>query len=615
MGDSKPGAGHWGWTALLVLLACSVLAAAGGLASQVAAARRPVENVKPELHVVPFPGTPDASPASEIIFSRLKRSDLRSVAVRGSRSGFHSGRLSSLPAQAGMAFAPARAFTPGERVTVSAALNSPRAGTESGDPGATTLKWSFTIAVFHEMTVKHAVRHSADRNSTVPVAHFHSRTDLRPPQVRAGQNPDHRSGDIFITAQIGSYWAGKPIQGGPMILDSRGRLVWFRPVPNLITGDLQKQFYRGRQVLTWWQGRIPPDSGEDVIVDQSYRQVATVGGAEGYHPDLHEFQITPQGTALVVADAPVTANLTSVGGARHGIVLDCVIQELDIRTGRLVWEWHALGHIPLADSYVSPPARSGVYDAFHLNSIQQLPGHRLLISVRNTWSLYEIDERTGHIIWRLGGKHSSFTMEPGTRFEEQHDARLAGSTLTLFDDADPPQEEPQSSAMLLRIDPANMTVSLAARYTHSPPLLSDGAGSTQVLPNGDVFVGWGGQPHFSEYSSSGRQIFDASLPLAMVAYRAYRFPWTGRPTTRPALAVTVSQSKATVYSSWNGATRVAAWRVLAGSTPGHLTAMAQEHRTGFETAIKLQTTPRYAAVRALDASGAVLGTSEIKATP
>jgi outer membrane protein assembly factor BamB len=465
------------------------------------------------------------------------------------------------------------------------------------------------------MTTTRDVRRSAGRYSTLPVAHFRSRPDLRPPLVRAGQDLDHRSGDIFITAQIGSYWAGKPIQGGPMILDSKGRLVWFRPVQNLITGDLQRQFYRGRWVLTWWQGQIPPDAGEDVIVDQSYHQVATVGGAEGYHPDLHEFQITPRGTALVVADAPVMANLTSVGGPRHGTVLDCVIQELDIRTGKLLWEWHALGHIPLGDSYLTPPVKSGVYDAFHLNSIQQLSGHRLLISARNTWALYEIDQRTGHIIWRLGGKRSSFAMGPGTRFEEQHDARLAGTTLSVFDDADPPQDEPQSSAKLLRIDPANMTVSLAARYTHSPPLLSDGAGSTQALPDGDVFVGWGGQPHFSEYSSSGQQIFDASLPLAIVSYRAYRFPWVGQPTTRPALGVTVSHNTDTVYSSWNGATRVAMWRVLGGSAAGHLTAIAQERGAGFETAVKLGATPRYVAVQALDSSGGVLGTSRARETP
>src|SRR5436305_11770736 len=83
------------------------------------------------LRVIPFPGTPDSSPSSQVIFSALAPSDLRSVTVVGSRSGRHRGRLQALPAAAGTSFVPAREFTPGETVHVTAVLSSPQAGTAS----------------------------------------------------------------------------------------------------------------------------------------------------------------------------------------------------------------------------------------------------------------------------------------------------------------------------------------------------------------------------------------------------------------------------------------------------------------------------------------------------
>jgi hypothetical protein len=366
-------------------------------------------------------------------------------------------------------------------------------------------------------------------------------------------------------------------------------------------------------VLTWWQGLDV--WGTDEIVNRSYRTVATVRGAEGYVPDLHEFQITPRGTALIDALAPVRANLTSVGGPKNGAVWDCLIQELDIKTGQLLWEWHSLGHIPLSASYSGKPNGSEPYDYCHLNSIQRLPGGDLLISDRNTWAVYKIDRATGQVIWSLGGKRSSFKMAPGTRFEWQHDARLHNDTLSLFDDADSPQEEPQSSAKVLRIDPRTMTVTLVRRYTHAPPLLASEAGSMQILPNHDVFVGWGGEPDFSEYAPGGRQIFSGMFALGVKSYRTFRSPWSGQPLTRPAMVLSTTAHRGVwVYASWNGATQVAAWRLEGGPTPKRLRALGRWSATGFETAMTLRVRPRYVSAQALDQAGKLLGSSSPRPT-
>jgi hypothetical protein len=570
-------------------------------------------SAQPGLHVIPFPGTPDASPLSEVIFSSLRPSDIRSVAVTGSSSGLHPGRVTTLPDGAGAAFVPSQPFTPGERVSVVAALQSKAAGRASGDPGSSLLRFSFTVGVAvpwngASADVSRTSRRAAGNGSTQS---FHSRPGLHPPILTTTSDPDTSSGDILLTPVA---FHPSSMQAGPMILDAQGRVLWFRPVHGYAT-NLEVQRYHGDPALTWWQrGRTV--EGQDMIVGRSYRTIAVVRAGYGYVADIHEFQLTPRGTALVDAYVPVKANLSSVGGPSNGPLLDCVIQEVDVKTGRVLWEWHALGHVPLSGSHLGPPKSSIPYDFFHLNSIQRLPGGNLLVSSRVTWSVYDIDRRTGKVIWTLGGRYSNFKMGAGANFEWQHDARLSSSNLlTVFDDASDgnSQEESQSSAKSIQLNMSTMTASLVRQFVHSPPLSSGAEGSTQVLPNGDVFVGWGNQPQFSEYAPGGKQIFNGSFPLGIRSYRAFRSPWSGQPLNRPALATSRSSSGVKLYASWNGATRVSAWRVLAGAKRGHLAATDQARKTGFETVLTLASRPRFVAVEALSAQGKVLGTSRVHA--
>ena len=65
----------------------------------------------------------------------------------------------------------------------------------------------------------------------------------------------------------------------------------------------------------------------------------------------------------------------------------------------------------------------------------------------------------------------------------------------------------------------------------------------------------------------------------------------------------------TAYASWNGATGVAAWRLLAGERPDALRAVASTRADGFETALRAASAGPHFAVQALDRSGATLGES------
>jgi hypothetical protein len=405
-----------------------------------------------------------------------------------------------------------------------------------------------------------------------------------------------------------------------MIFDNDGNLVWFHAVPaGEDAADFRTQSYRGATDLTWWQGRtliLGYGLGVGVIADSSYRTVATVKAGNGYQMDEHEFTVLPNGAALLTAYQPVAADLASVGGPASGAsAVDCVVQEVDIHTGLVMWEWHALGQIPLTDSYSKPPATAGGwYDYFHLNSAQALSGDSFVISARNTWAVYDISGHNGKIAWQLGGKRSSFTLGPGVPFAYQHNAQLStdGTELTLFDDEGAPPVKPPSRGEIIKLDVKAKTATLASQFVRaSGPLATGSQGNLQQLPGGNWMVGWGGLPNLTEFNSQGQIIYDAQLPTGEDSYRVYREQWSGQPATPPALAVVGGNA----YASWNGATAVASWELLAGPSASALATLITVPRNGFETAIAVppsrQLPGEQYQVEALSASGRVLASSAV----
>jgi hypothetical protein len=441
---------------------------------------------------------------------------------------------------------------------------------------------------------------------------FRSRPDLSPPAVEvATRAHDTAPGYIFVAPEEGGA-----AQGGSMILDDHGQVVWFRPLRGTQgrTMNFEVQTYKGRDVLTW--GETP---GEYVIFDASYREIARLHAGNGYSGDHHEFHISPQDTALITIYNLVPQDLTVVGGSKNGRAWQGIVQELDIESGEVLFEWRSIDHIALEETYVD--AREDHYqgiDYFHINSIDVDHDDNLLISARETSAVYKIDRNSGEVIWRLGGKKSDFEMAEGTRFAFQHDARRQpDSTISVFDngslvfDNGVPKAVEESRAIVLDVDERKMRASLVREYTHPDKMYADAAGNLQILANGDAFVGWGRALAISEFSREGKLLFDARLPPQNRSYRAFRFPWRGHPTDRPAVAAErISEDEVKVYASWNGATEVATWEVLTGQRPEGLEPLGSVPRYGFETAILALGAEPYVAVRARDASGRILGTSD-----
>jgi hypothetical protein len=449
--------------------------------------------------------------------------------------------------------------------------------------------------------------------------HFVSRPDLTPPRIAVvGHGLGADSRHVFLNAPYSG-----PGHGGTVLIDSHGELVWL----GANTADRHRltfsaQTYRGRAVLTWFEGLVVEGygRGELVVADSSYRTIQTINAASGVMTDFHEFVITPQDTALVTAYRTHRGlDLSGVGGPPSGVLLSGVAQEIDIATGRLLFEWDSINYVPVTETY-QQPQRSGdggdgserrPFNYFHINSLAIDQDGDLLVSSRNTWTVYKVSRQTGTIIWRMNGKKSDFTMGSGARFFWQHDARPHGDgVLTVFDNGALPAEEKQSRALILAVDTSAMHVTLTKAYVHPGRRMIAGAmGNAQLLPDGRMFVGWGTEPYFSEFAPDGRLLLDGSMSKGAPSYRAYTEHWAGRPAELPAAAARHRSGGATIYASWNGATDVAYWTVLAGTVSSSLTDIASARRTGFETPIAVRNTGPYFAVQPHDAAGHPLSRS------
>ena len=588
--------------ALLPVLGVALAVLAVGCASGEKTTTSGVEGAAvQDVAVYPLAGTPDASRLSEISFRDVKPDTLGEINVVGSKSGRHAGRLETHSDGRGASFVPAKAFAPGELVHVGAGV--PLVGERNG---------SITFRVARSPGHLRAQETFPD-NSTdkVPGTNdYLSRPDLHPPAVKVLKaSPDASPGYILMAPKSG------PGQNGPLILDGKGRIVWFHPLrKGFKSYDFRVAEYQGKPVLTWWQGNAPGayGGGTGLIVDSSYRVVATVKGASGYPPDIHEFRVTPQGTALVLAYVPVRWNLESIKGPAKGAALDSIVLELDIKTGHVLFEWHSLGHIPLVDSFSAYNPGMPI-DYTHLNSVSLDRDGNFLVSARNAWTVYKVDRRSGEILWRLGGKRSTFRLPRAARFVGQHDfTRALDGTYTLFDNGNvvPPPKR-ASRGLVFAVDPAAGSARIIRRLAQPHHLGTFSQGSVQVLENGHYVVGWGGgNPEVSEYGAAGQLLFDLRLVPKVESYRSYRFPWSGQPKSRPAVKVVNKNGRTVAYVSWNGATEVSDWQVLAGASADNLAVVARAPRRGFETAIALPGPAKLFAARAVSDAGKVLAASK-----
>lgn len=424
-------------------------------------------------------------------------------------------------------------------------------------------------------------------------------------------------------------------QIAPMMFNSDDlSLVWSDPSYKTTFG-VRVQEYNNSDYITFWRGAIKGagyGSGSYIMLDHNYNvaynlttKSLTVGG------DIHEIELTDNGTALMSAYEPMQYDLTAYN-IENGWLADSIFEEVDIATNDLIFSWRASEHIALNASYADPGA-TGIssdspYDFFHINSIEKDDSGNYLISARHTHGIYYINGTNGDIIWTMGGKDNDFEDKSdgqATNFAWQHDARWRNTDLTemtLFDNgaADWVKTENETRGLWLSIDYDDMSVTLKQDYISPEGILSISQGSVQVLSNGNVFMGYGSNGAFIEYTNDGKAIWDVQFGIignaSVQSYRAYKQNWQGFPGWNPSIAASGNGTdNTTVYMSWNGATEIKQWAVLASNSSSSLATgddlWKNVTKTGFETNITVGTNARYIRAAALDADGKVLGATGI----
>lgn len=460
-----------------------------------------------------------------------------------------------------------------------------------------------------------------------PVIMYHSAPELRAQRVcmNLGVTTHGTQPGTYLFVGPGDL----PDHTGVGIFRDNGELVWWQPAAAAKTVDTNVVHYRGKPYLAIWAGepdsRGPYGSETVSLYNEHYQRVGTITSGRPFGPDeidAHEFRITPQGNALFGIDDRVSTTFQG----RRVEAYQFVVQEVSlvagphgIHTGRVLFQWDSLDHVPLSDSYYPAPTGHEVWDYFHGNAIAQDTDGNLLVSARHTWGIYKINVRTGRIMWQVGGKGDARLSEPWCY---QHEIEALGhDRYSLFDDGGSgPGCESGSTAhpargLVFSVHSSGHStrVSLVHAFTHTPAIYPLCCGGMQLLPDGGALIDWGNAPEISEFAPDGGPRMD--LSLSKWSYRATRFAWTGEPLTRPAIAGRRTTVSTDVWASWNGSTQVVAWRVLAGANSAELSVVGSPTPIrGFETETILPSPYAYVAVQALGATGRVLSTSHPVAT-
>ncbi len=559
------------------------------------------------VDVSPAPQTDTANPRTQISFKGTPVTNIQDVSVEGSRTGYHYGHVYGYFQGDGGSFVPDKPFEEGERVVVRLVIGPPG--------GEHRTSYAFRVAHLYPTDGINGFPNPSAPSSFYQS--FVSAPELHPPLLTVtSPDRDPSAGDVMMTVGPG------PGQYGPLIYTPQGRLVWFNKLSDGLSAlNLSVQRYEGQNDLTYWQGHVLSlgfGEGEDIVMDPNYQKVTTVRAGNGYQSDLHDFQIAPDNVAYITVYNAMRCDLTPVEGARNGVIMDTAVQAVDMKTGLVRWEWHSLDHVAASESHAPVTSGATPWDWFHLNSIDVEPDGNVLISARSTWAAYQLEDGSGRILWRLGGTKSSFAMGAGTETAWQHDARMhADGTITMFDDGSNPRLHYQSRAVHVAIDTTNHTARLLRSYPHpTGALVADSQGNTQMLPNENLVVGWGAIPSVTELSKGGDILFDAHMSPGLSSYRVFRFPWAGHPLSLPSVSahVLVTGDSTAVFASWNGATEVASWRVLAGANPAALKPEASMPDSGFESSVIYpdafaKNKVEYVAVQALGSAGQLLATS------
>jgi hypothetical protein len=530
--------------------------------------------------------------------------------VRGSKSGLHEGQKILADDHKTVIFKPSTPFTPGEQVEIN--IGSLRLDWQTR---YRQLSYTFMVASNQQPG---SVGSSASPDSAPRSAfpNFLTLPQDIPHYSVSKKLPAAENSYIFVAP---FYWTKSTVGSYLLILNSRGQIVYYKSIAGDETAFDFKVQPNG--LLSYYSQK----DSTFYLMNSHYQVVDSYQAGNGYFADLHDFQLLPNGYALLMAYDKETVDMSKIvqGGKKDAAVTGLVIQKLD-PSKNVIFEWRSWDHVSYFDSTSSLTDQN--IDLVHGNALALANDGNLLLSSRNLSEVTKIDLGTGEVIWRLGGKANMFKFVNGQPFAYQHDVRqLPNGDITIFDNQGTTQDPAPSWGIEYKVDETNKTITEVWDYTHDPPVFATFMGNTQRLSNGNTFLSWGAPftkdsykfVSMTEVTPDNDILFELSFDQPYVSYRAFTFPWQGFPDTLPALAYKVDGNAITLGYSWNGATEVASYQVFGGDSPQSLSLIEERTKTDFETQSHFSGLPEgecYFQVAAMDKSGSEMARSKVIST-
>jgi hypothetical protein len=283
-------------------------------------------------------------------------------------------------------------------------------------------------------------------------------------------------------------------------------------------------------------------------MDSTHSVDETFQMKNGYIADFHDFQLLPNGHALLFGYdlQPVDMSGLVEGGRPDALVAGSIVQELDVYQN-VIFQWRSWDYYDILDTYNDVTQRQ--FDAIHINSVDVSPDGQLIVSALALGEITKINSLTGEIIWRLGGKNNQFTFINESEdhaplyFMFQHDVRtLDNGNLTIFDNGSSRFGRTYSRAVEYQIDETGKTATKVWEYRHDPDIYVPTMGNVQRLPNGNSLICWGfasmnGGLAATEVDADGNKVMDVTFSEdGWTTYRAFRFPYDGG---KPAVKVVI----------------------------------------------------------------------------
>ncbi|KAJ5180471.1 hypothetical protein N7492_003681 [Penicillium capsulatum] len=425
-------------------------------------------------------------------------------------------------------------------------------------------------------------------------------------------------------------------QVGPYIYDGDGMLIWagspqfdnrnsFDFRPNIDSnGETYLSFIQS------WEDGQPYEKGSGVILDKNYQERKRVLPPGDVHDfNMHEFRLLGNGkTALSCLYRVAQISLADFGRPDERMdVMTGGFAEVNVETSEVLAQWSSLDNIQINESNILRPEDSaGGFDYVHANAVDKNEAGDYIISMRFTDTIYGISGEDGRILWRLGGTKSDFDQD--FTFSRQHDCKFVSSdgkthVISLMNNAadERGDVESVSSALIVEVDTVAMKARVLTRIPRPDGGLTKLRGGVQILPNGNIFVGWSQWGYHSEHAPNGDHLVSAWFPSERFStYRSYKAEFVGRPTTPPDVVASVYGTSVidiatVIHVSWNGATDVAGWRFYAqvydGSSP---VLIGETTKTDFETMYIADGYMDWITAEAVDRDGNSMGNSLVVRT-